>query len=142
MFRRHHIVSATIGLTSNHSHFWYSALSVSVQKFCTMTNNATILLRCPRQESGHVHQSNNGNRKRITKSNEAGCFGGGLNIQTSGEDHRLIGNNTNRTAPHPSKAGQNIACIIGFKLKKITVINDFFNQLMHVVRLIRVVRNE
>src|SRR3989442_757493 len=44
MFAIHHIVCATIGLTSNHSDLWHSRLTVGIEQLGSVTDDAVMLL--------------------------------------------------------------------------------------------------
>ena len=61
-----------------------------------MTDNAAVLLLNPRQKSGHIDKSAQGNIKCIAESNEAGHLVGGIDVERPREHAGLIGDDPRR----------------------------------------------
>ena len=102
MLRRHHIVRATIGFTDNYRHLRHCTFRVSVEQLGTVLDYPTVFLIGTGQEPRNIDQCHNRYVKSIAKTNETGRLNRGLNIETSSEYRRLIGNYTNRCATHTS----------------------------------------
>src|SRR5215469_13714063 len=65
-----------------------------------------------------------------------------VDVQTAGQHHRLVGDDPDRRSLHPGKADQNVASEVGLYLEKVAVVDDLFDQLLHVVGLVWVARRE
>ena len=92
MLRRHHIVRATIGFTDNYRHLRNRTFRVSVEQLGSVLDYPAVFLIGAGQKPRYIDQRHNGYVKSITKTNETGCLNRGLNIKTSSEHRRLIGN--------------------------------------------------
>mmetsp|Transcript_16517 Transcript_16517/g.31397 ORF Transcript_16517/g.31397 Transcript_16517/m.31397 type:complete len:230 (-) Transcript_16517:1153-1842(-) len=104
----HDIIGTTIGLAGNDGHLGDIGLCVSKQKLGAVTDNSSKLLFCSGQESGNIDKGDQGNIKGVTETNEAGCLGGGFNIETSCQSQGIVGNNTHRVSFHTSKARNDV----------------------------------
>ncbi|MNL56683.1 hypothetical protein D3C87_1801930 [compost metagenome] len=72
MFRGHHVISATIGLAGNQRHHRNRRLGIGKQQFRAVLDDAAIFLRRSGQETGHIHQCQQGNVEGIAEAHEAG----------------------------------------------------------------------
>ena len=92
MLRRHDIVRATIGFTDNYRHLRHCTFRVSVEQLGSVLDYPAVFLIGTGQKSWYIDQGHNWYVKSITKTNETGRLNRGLNIETSSEYRRLIGN--------------------------------------------------
>ena len=107
-----------------------------------MLDQTTIFLRSAWQEAGNIDKGHNRNFKRITKAHKACGFARGIRVKHTGQYHRLIGNDTDRTPFHTTETGDDVFCKTILDFKEIGFINRLQNQLFHIIRLVRIFRNK
>ena len=107
-----------------------------------MLDDATILLCRAGHEAGHIDKRQHRDIEGITETDKAGSLFRCINIQTTGQHHRLVGNHTHGRPFDADKTNHQVGCIVGLQLKKVTLVRHFYNQLFHVVGLIRVIGNQ
>ena len=107
-----------------------------------MLDDAAKFLRGSGHEAGHVDEREDGNVERITKAHEAGRLDRALDVQAAGQHQRLVGHDAHRLAVHAGKADQDVLGVLGLDLEEVAVVHRFEDQLLHVVRLVRVVGHQ
>ena len=107
-----------------------------------MFDDAAVLLTGARHESRDVNKRDHRDIERIAKPNESRGFDTALNVQTSGQNQRVISDDADRLPFHPPQTDDDIGRIVGLQLKEITVINDLMNQLLDVIWLVCVIWNQ
>lgn len=142
MLRRHDVISTTIRLTSDNGNLRRGGLTVSVEKLGTVTNDTVVLLVGSRQETRHVHEGNNRDIEGIQEANEAGSLDGRINIQTAGKMAGVVGDDTDGAAIHATESAQNVGSILRHDLEERVLVDDLLDQSLHVVRQVRVVRDD
>ena len=101
-----------------------------------MFNNAAVFLRSTGHKARDIDQGDNGNIEGIAKTHKARGFNRCLDVQATRQNEGLIGYNANGLSFYTTKTNQDILGVIGLQLKKLTVVCNLANQLMHIVRLI------
>ena len=107
-----------------------------------MPDNAAVFLGGARQKTRHINKGHDWNTEGIAESDETCRLDRRLNVETPGKHHGLIGHDANSRTAHAAEPDQNIACKVRFKLKEITVVDDFGDELMHVIRLVWIIRDQ
>jgi hypothetical protein len=144
VFAGHDIVSATVGLAGNDGDFGHGRFRVGKQQFGAVADNPAVFLRQTGQEPGHIDQGDERYTKSVTKADEPCGFGTSGNIETTGKDERIVGHNTNRLTVDTAKAGANVGGVVGHDFVPhgwIVLIEDRSDNIAHIVRGVRIVRN-
>ena len=87
-----------------------------------MFDDAAIFLRCAGQEAGYIDKGDDRNRKGITEPNKARAFATGIDIQASGQHHRLVGDEAHGLAVESAKAYDNVGGKLFLNFEKILFI--------------------
>ncbi|ENN89690.1 hypothetical protein RHSP_69692 [Rhizobium freirei PRF 81] len=142
MLRRHHVIGATIGLARDQRHHRHRGLGIGKQQLGAMLDHAAIFLRRAGQETGHVDQGQDRNVEGVAETNEPCGFARGVDVETAGQHHRLIGDDANRLPLHAHEAGDDVAREGCLQLEEFALIGKGVDQLLHVIRLVGAVGNE
>ena len=94
------------------------------------------------QKSGYINKSNDWDIKTITKANKSSCLIRSVNIKNTRQIGWLISNNANRLSSHSCVSNYNILSKLWHNFKEIIFVYYFFNQLLHIIRNIRIFRNK
>ncbi|MPN38870.1 hypothetical protein SDC9_186395 [bioreactor metagenome] len=94
------------------------------------------------QEAGHVYKSKKRNIEGIAGSDKSGRFIRCIDVKTSGQNLRLVGNNTHYFAVESGKTGDHVFGIILQIFIILPVVNDFPDDFEHIVGLIGIVGNK
>ena len=142
VFRTHHIIRAAIGLARDHGDFRHRRFGISEEQFGAMLDQTAIFLLGPGHEARHVDKGDDRNVETIAKADKARTFARRINVQNAGQRHRLIGHKADRGAFHPAKAAYDIGAKSRADFKEVTFIDRLLDQLLHVIGLVRIVRDQ
>ena len=107
-----------------------------------MLDDAAVFLRGAGHEAGHVDEGDNRYVERIAETHEARCLDRALDVQAPGQHQRLVGDDAYGLAFHARKSDHDVLGIVGLNLEEVAVVHALDDQLLHVVRLVRVVRHQ
>ena len=138
----HHVVRAAVGLARDHRHLRHRAFGVRVQQLRAVLDDAAVLLRGAGHEAGHVDERDDRDAERVAEADEARRLDRALDVEAAREHQRLVGDDADRRALHPAEADHDVLRAVGLQLEEIAVVDGLDDQLLHVVRLVRVVRHQ
>ena len=133
---------AAVRFPQSDGYLGHGCLAVSEHQFCAVGDDTAILLHASRQESRYVHQGQDRNVETVAETHETGCLAGCLDIQHAGVETRLVGDDTDGASSHAGKADNDVAGIQFMYFQELPVIDNCLDDFHHVVRQIRVVRNQ
>ena len=107
-----------------------------------MQYHGVILLPRTRQEARHVYQSHQRDIESIAETHETRPLAAGIAVEHTGIALRLVGHHAHALPVEAGKAHDDILGIIGLHLKKLAVVHYRPDDFVHIVRLIRIVRND
>ena len=107
-----------------------------------MADDATPFLHHAREEAGNVFDGQQGEVERVAGANEPSGFDGRIDVQTTGEHLRLVGDDAHGATAKAGEADDDVLRVSVEELDKASVVDDRFDDLHHVVRLVRVVRDD
>ena len=137
----HSDVGTTVSFTENHGDLRNGSFAVSEQHLSAVTNYAGIFLLFAGQEPRNINEVNYRNIEAVAETNETSCFIGSVIVKAACHEGWLVSNDTNGLSVHTSEAGDDILCEFLSYIVVFTVINDGFNDIVHVVRSIRAFRH-
>ena len=135
----HGEVGASVGLPGDQSHLWDRGFGIGVEEFCSVADDATPFLHHAREEAGNVFDGQQGEVERVAGANEPSGFDGRIDVQTTGEHLRLVGDDAHGATAKAGEADDDVLRVSVEELDKASVVDDRFDDLHHVVRLVRVV---
>src|SRR5262249_26203043 len=102
-------------------------------------DDAPELLRRPGQEPRHVLERDERNVETVAEPDEAGALERGVDVETSGQVRRLIGDDPDRPAAEPSETDDQIGREAGVDFEEIALVEHRADDVEHVVGLVRLV---
>ena len=107
-----------------------------------MADDTVIFLRVSRKEARNIFESNQRNVETVAETDETARLVAGINIEHSGKVGRLIGDDTYRTTCQTCKTNEDILGKIRHNFKEIAVVYHSLDDIFHIIRNIRVCRND
>ena len=112
-----------------------------MKHLCAVADNAAVFLIGPRQESRYVDEGDDGNIEAVAEADETSGFIRRINIQTASHNTWLVCDDTNAAAVETGKAADDIRSKVLMDFVEFTVIDERADYVLHVVRCIRIIRN-
>lgn len=106
-----------------------------------MLDDASVFLSCTRHEPRNINKGDQRNLECITESNESCCFHGGVNVEASSKDLRLVTYNSDNFTFHFCEADDDVLGVVRHDFKEFVSVSDVFNDFKHVVSFVRVLRH-
>ena len=138
----HHVIGAAERLARDHGDKGDGGLRIGKQQLRAVRDQCTVFLVRARQESGHVHESHDRNAERVAEAHEARGLARGIDIENPGEHHGLVRDEAHGAPGDAAKAGDDVFRECLLQLEEIAFIGDFEDELLDVIGLVRIVRNE
>lgn len=138
MLRRHDVVGTSICLSSDEGNLGNGGLSISVEQLSSVLDDTSELLDGSWQEPWNVGERNKWDLESIAESHESSCLNRCINIEATSQNIWLIGNNTNNSSLNITESNDDILRILWHDLIEIIAINDVLDDMLHVIRLVRV----
>ncbi len=107
-----------------------------------MLDQGALLLPGAGHEAGHVDEGDQGNVEGVAEAHEPGPLARRIDVQHPGQDLGLIGDDTDDLAVQPAKAAEDVLGEIGADLEEVGLVHDLEDQLLHVVGLVRIGRDQ
>ena len=117
-------------------------LGVGVDQLGAAPDDAVPLLVGAGQEAGDVDEGEHRDVERVAGAHEPGRLLRGVDVQGAGELHRLVGHDADRAALDPAEADEDVRREQRLHLEELAVVEDVLDDGVHVVGLVRRVRDE
>jgi hypothetical protein len=142
VLRVHDVVGAAVRLSGDQRHLGDGRLGERVQELRPVPDDAAVLLCDPGQEARHVLEDDERDVERVAEAHEARTLVRGVDVQHSREHRRLIGDDPDRVSPEVSEPDDDVAGEPSMHLVEVPIVHDVSDHVVHVVGMIRVVRND
>ena len=142
ILRSHHAIRAAVGLASDDGHLGNRRLGERVEQLRAVPDDPAVLLLRAGQEAGHVLEDDQRDIEGVAEPDEAGALDGGVDVEHSGEMHRLIRDDPHGPPRQPDEADQEIPGKRCMHLEELAGVRDSSNELRHVIRLVGLFGNE
>ena len=142
LFGVHYDISATISFAGDYCDFGHSGFCKCIYDFCSVTDNAVVLLSISRQEARNVFKCYQRYVETIAETDKTACLVAGIDIEHSRQISRLIGNNAYRTSTQTGESDNDIFGKVGHYFKEISIVYHAFDDLFHVIGNIRICRDD
>src|SRR5438552_6235698 len=106
-----------------------------------MPNNAAVFLSHSWQEAGHINKRDDGDIEAVAEAYEACGLIGSIDVERASHHAWLMGNNADRAAIQATKSDQNIRSKVWLDLKKFAIVDDMFNNRLHIIRFAGTIGN-
>ena len=137
MLARHDVVGAAIGFSRDDRELRHGRFRVGVEELGAVADDPGVLLRRPGEETGHVDEGHERDVEGIAKADEPCRFDRGIDVQDAREDHRLLGDDADRSAVEPRESADDVLRPAFVHLEDLPVVNDAADDVLHVVGLVR-----
>ena len=107
-----------------------------------MTDDAAVLLRSTRQESGHVDERDQRDVERVAEPDESRGFVGGVDVQRAGHDLGLVRDDSDRVPVEVGEADDHVHRVVRLNLEEVAMIDHHSDHILDVVGLLRIVRDD
>ena len=107
-----------------------------------MTDDPAPLLRGPGQEARHVDERDERHVERVAGAHEPGRLVDASMSSTPGERARLVADHTDRVAAEPREPADDVLREPLAHLQELAAVDDPPDHLVHVVGLVRMIRNQ
>ena len=107
-----------------------------------MLDEPAVFLRRTRQEARHVDERDDRNIEAVAEAHEARRLARRIAVEHAREHHRLVRDDADGAAFHAREAGHDVLRERFLDFEEVGFVDDFEDQLLDVVRLVRIVRNE
>ena len=138
----HHAVGTAVGLAGDDGDLGDGGLAVGVQQLGAATDDAVVLLLGSRQEAGNVHQHDDRHVETVAGPDEPRGLLRGVDVEATGELGRLVRHDADRPTVHSPEADNDVLRVTGLHLEELVIVEDPGDHLMHVVGLIRRIRDQ
>ena len=111
------------------------ALSIGVQQFGCVPNDAAMLLLDTREEVWDVNEGDQRDVEGVTEPDPAGALHGGVDVKHSRGVVGLVGDEGYGAAVHAAEAHHHVRGKVRHDLKELFVVNNLVNHILDVVGL-------
>ena len=101
-----------------------------------------MFLCASRQEARYVFESNDRNIEAVAETDKARSLVRSIDVEHTGQVSRLVGYDTYRTSAQASKSYHDVLGKVRHHFKEVVVVDYRFNDVLDVVRHVRVIRND
>ena len=138
----HHAIGPPIGLADDDREFRHRGLTIGKEELGPVLDNPAVFLGGPGEISGDILKSDDRDVEAVAGPDEPGSLNRGVDIQTAGQHHGLVGNNPHGLAVQPREADEDVLREMFLHLEEIALINDHPDEFFHVVRFVRIVGDD
>ena len=131
----HHDVGAAVGLAGDDGQQRHGGLSVGINEFGAAADNAVVLLLDAGQETRGVDEGEHRNVKRVAGAYEPGGLLRCVDVEGAGIDHRLVGDDADRTTFNASESADDVGGEKFVDLQEGVFVQHGRNDLVHVIGL-------
>jgi len=115
--------------------------AVGVQQLGAVPDDAAVFLRHSRQKSRHILERHDRNVERIAEAHEARSLYRCVDVQYAGQHRGLIRHDADAGAAKVRKSAKDVAGVVLVHFIELAVVDHALDDVVHVVRLIGVVRD-
>ena len=142
VLRAHDVVRAAVGLPRDHRQLRHRRLAVRVEQLRAVADDPAPLLVGAGQEARHVDERHERDVERVAGADEARRLHRGVDVEHAGDRVRLVADDPDRVAAEPGEPADDVLGEARVHLQELAVVDDPPHDLLHVVRLRRLVRDQ
>src|SRR3989442_15083680 len=138
----HDVVRAAIRLARDDGELRNRGFTVGEQQLRAVLDDTAMFLGHPGKKPGHVLEGHERNVEGVAEADEPGALERGGDVEHAGEGGRLIGDHADRPAGEPGEPDDQVVAVVPLDLEKRRVVDDVAEDVVHVVRLRRLIRDD
>ena len=142
MLGRHDVIGAAIGLAGDDRDLRHRRLGIGVEQLGAVLDDPAIFLGRAGQEAGDVDQGHDRDIERVAEAHETAGLDRAGNVQAAGQNHGLVGDDTDRVAFDPCEADDDIRRIVRLQFEEVALVRDLVDQFLDIVGLVRIRRHQ
>ena len=139
---RHDVIGAAERLASDDRDLGNRRLGIGEQQLRAVLDEAAIFLRRTGQKPGTSTKVMIGMLKQSQKRTKRAAFREASESRTPASANGLVGDNARPSFRHPSEAGHDVFGVRLLDLEEVTFVRNFQDQLLDVVGLVGIVRDQ
>ena len=139
VLRAHRDVGATVVLAGDHGKLGNRRFRVAPQEFGAVPDDAVPFLLAAREVARDIHEGDDRQIEGVAEPDEAGNLVGGVDIEASGENQRLVADDAHRATVHATETDDSVLRVELVRLEEFAVIDNRTNDVLHIVGLTRAV---
>src|SRR5690606_26731877 len=93
-------------------------------------------------EAGHIDKGDHRNVEGIAETHKTRRLDAALDVQATGQHQRLVGDDAHALTFHARKTDDDVFRVLRLQFKEVAVVHRLGDQLLHVVRLVRVLGHQ
>ena len=101
-----------------------------------MQDDGVVLLACAGEEARYINQRHQRDIEGVAEAYEAGCLARCVAVEHSGEEFRLVGNDTYRLSVEAGETDDDVLGVIGLDFEEFAVVDDCADYFVHIVSLV------
>src|SRR2546427_3416954 len=138
----HDVVRAAIRLARDDGELRNRGFTVGEQQLRAVLDDAAMFLGHAGKKPGHVLEGHERNVEGVAEADEPGALERGGDVEHAGEGGGLIGDHADRPAGEPREPDDQVVAVVPLDLEKRRVVDDVAEDVVHVVRLRRLIRDD
>ncbi len=107
-----------------------------------MTDDPAPLLRRSREEPRHVDERDERDVEGVARADEAGCLHRGVDVEHARERSGLVPDDAHGVTAEPREPADDVLGPVRVHFEELAVVDDTLDDALHVVRLVRAVRDD
>ena len=111
-------------------------MGVGVQHLRAVADDATVLLCDAGQEAGDVDKRHDRDVEAVAEADELRTLIGGVDVQNTGHDRRIVGNEADGAACDTAEANHEVAGEASLDLQEVAPVGDLADDVADVVALL------
>ncbi|MNX91930.1 hypothetical protein D3C86_1240470 [compost metagenome] len=142
MLGAHDVIGAAIGLARDDRQLGHGGLGIGEQQLGAVLDQGAVLLLGARHEARHVHQRHQRNVEGVAEADEARGLAAAVDVQHPRQNLRLVGDDADGLAVQTTEAADDVPGEVGADLEEVGLVDHLQDQLLHVVGLVRIGRDQ
>ena len=138
----HGDVGTAVRLARDDRDLGHRRLAVGVEHLRAVADDARVLLTDARQEARNIDEVDERDVERIAEADEACGLVGSVDVEAARHDVRLVRDDADGAAVEARETGDDVRREMLMHFVELAVVDDAADDVLHVVRCIRIVRND
>ena len=135
-------MASAVGFANSDGYLGNGCFAVCKHQFCSVVNDTCVLLSGSAEETRNINEGQNLDIECVAETYETCGFAACVAIKHTCQPARLVSDDTGRTAVETRETADHILGEVFVNLHEISVIHDGVDDLVHVVRFVRICRND
>ena len=131
-------MGAAVALAEGDSDLGHRGLAVSKEHLGTVDDDTVVFLTRAGEEAGDIDECDDGDIEGIAEADKTAALAGCIAVEHTGHRLGLVGNDADGDTAEAGKTDQQVGCEFLMHLKELAVVDNGFDNALHIVRLVGV----